>query len=377
MKQLKYILILTLLFVSMTITVYAEPSENEDIPLGQLTIKADVPSELADVKATVQFDIINTTINKTFGIYLYPEGNYDTMNLIEFGDYKIVEGTAVVLNKTQQRLDCTVELEPFSLNEENPNGDWSWTVTVKVIPNNENALETKNFFDVDDNKETSTVNTASNNTEENTSNNDGNTFTVPADNKYFPNMTLTEIKKWYIDEVNAFNASGGTTKNGTTYTLEECQKSVGHWAEWVYKNKEKQMAISYRGCVEAYNTEDTQEFYQVQKKIFDFIKEYEQENNTYLNFENWDKVAELESSTEPITSTNAEVPTDETETTSSAETEETTTLEPTEPTTEDTSDKDKEGKSIFGTYFFTIVIMIIVLIGGLIWKIKLNKSEDI
>lgn len=112
---------------------------------------------------------------------------------------------------------------------------------------------------------------------------------IPADNPYFPNMTITEIKQWYVNEVNKFISTGLSKKN-----LEEYKKSLYFWAKWTYEGSENRASTKYQALVENFNKEDTQEFYQVQMKMYDFVKDYQKRYNVYLNFENWDEMIETE-----------------------------------------------------------------------------------
>lgn len=367
MKRLRYILLTITMLILMTATVYAEPSE--DIPTGLLDLKGDVPEGL---NGTIEFTVYNKTIDKEIGISLSYYNGYEAMVFAEFGDYEM--SSAKFMNTNRQTLDCTISIEPFNVGNENPNGDWTYKVVVKVTPNSEDVNETvKTELEDAISDYLTGGNSSTNETSDNSANVDGNTLTIPADNQYFPNMTLTEIKKWYIDEVNKFIASGGTTKYGRTHTLEEYQNSLKLWAGWCYDKKENQSYTAYQAGVEEYNVEATQDFYQVQKKIYDFIKEYQEEYNTYLNFENWDKVDELEITTEAPSTSDVE------ENTSAVEEKETTTEAPSTSGDNNDGADDKEEKSFFDTLksaWLTILILIVVIIGGIVWKVKYNKSEE-
>lgn len=365
MKKLRYILLTITMLILMTATVYAEPSD--DIPTGLLDLKGDVPEGL---NGTIEFTVYNKTIDKEIGISLSYYNGYEAMVFAEFGDYEM--SSAKFMNTNRQTLDCTISIESFNVGNENPNGDWTYKVVVKVTPNSENVNETvKTELEDAISDYLTGGNSSSNETSDNSTNADRNTLTIPADNQYFPNMTLTEIKKWYIDEVNKLIASGKTNKNGKSYDLEYFQKSLKSWATDVYEEDETGMIIEHY-VVEGYDTEETQEFYQSINKIYEFVREYEEENNIYLNFENWDKVDELEITTEAPSTSDVE------ENTSAVEEKETTTEAPS--TSDNNNDgNDKEEKSFFDTLksaWLTILILIVVLVGGIVWKVKYNKSEE-
>lgn len=108
-------------------------------------------------------------------------------------------------------------------------------------------------------------------------------FRVDSTNAYFPEYTVKEIKAWYVKNVNDFIATGKTDK-----TLKYFQEHVAEWADWVTDMPEAALNISYRVDVNKYNKEETQDFYLVQKRIYDFIKDYTKETGLYLNFNEWE-----------------------------------------------------------------------------------------
>ncbi len=218
--------------------------------------------------------------------------------------------------------------------------------------NNEYML---NFSNWDKVNELSTETTTTNSTE-----NSGNTLTLPADNKYFPNMTLTEIKKWYLDECNKFVATGKKSAGNQFYDVEYFKQCVENYSEYSFNKKEKRMLSMYMTIVDGYNKSDTQEFYQVQKKLYDFIKDYHANNEYMLNFSNWDKVNQLPT----------EAPS------SSEESTQTPTQQVTEPTAESTEtstvanndEGDKTSPNIIIIAVPIIVLLIITTVAIFLWK---------
>ena len=89
MKRIKYLLV-TLLLLLMTTTVYAEPSD--DIPTGLLDLKGDVPEGL---NGTIEFTVYNKTIDKEIGISLSYYNGYEAMVFAEFGDYEMSSATSI------------------------------------------------------------------------------------------------------------------------------------------------------------------------------------------------------------------------------------------------------------------------------------------
>lgn len=318
-------------------TMYLMPvvilyTDNNIDAYGTIKVDADVDDEL---QGTVEFTLKNMLTGTLYSFSLSHANGYKGSCTVQFGKYEIVDYR--IFDKNRKKVDGTVYLDNFEVGLENPNENWTWylypivtyvadeevTTTKKVT---EKESDTTNIYDIlnnlgkeDNEKETT------------------DTLVIPADNPYFPNMTLDEIKIWYIREVNAFISSGGTTKSGWTYELEDYQKSLKYWADDTFDKDKYGMQIEYRGSVEAYDTDETRHFYEVQKKMYDFIKEYQEENNVYLNFINWDIAVEKESTSTIPTSNHTS--SFEPETTSTSEKfsspEETTTVYISEPSTVD------------------------------------------
>ncbi|MBR6537755.1 MAG: hypothetical protein IKT67_11220 [Lachnospiraceae bacterium] len=108
------------------------------------------------------------------------------------------------------------------------------------------------------------------------------TYRIADDNAYFPGMTIPEIQEWYTKEATRFVNSGKSE-----LTLEELQADVTKWADWVGRKNDSILKPKYRVDVEAYDTAETKEFYEVQKKIYDFLWDFYKESESTLNFSKW------------------------------------------------------------------------------------------
>lgn len=284
----KILLTLTLLFIlSISSMVYAVPPLDDDKSYGDVTFKGNVPSDLDNV--TILFEILNTTTNEKTGVELSYLNNFETSFFAEFGDYEIIPSTTKVLTKDRKNLDCYVNFVPFTVGMNNPNGDWTWIINVDVTKNfTEEEESEKDEFeeaiinylnnsngngDIDEDEKETDISKLDNTSE----------LLIPKENEYFPNMSLNEIKKWYVIEVEKFINTGKTN-----YTLEKYKNDICIWADYCFEKKENQAKIEYQAMVLKYDKDDTRDFYEVQKKMYDFIKDYQETTGLYLNFEVWD-----------------------------------------------------------------------------------------
>ena len=136
--------------------------------------------------------------------------------------------------------------------------------------------------------------------------------------------------------------------------------------------------IEYRGSVEAYDVEETKHFYEVQKKMYDFIKEYQEENNVYLNFTNWDIAVEKEStSTIPTSNPTSSFEPESTSTSEkSSNAEETTTLYLSESSTVDDNSSSSKTFVIILSIACSLALATLV-ISFIIFKQKRKKKTNI
>lgn len=367
------LLTLTLLFLlAISSVAYAEPTS-----YGDVTFVGNVPSDLKDV--SIIFEIVNKTTGTKTGVELSYLNGYKTNFMAEFGDYELVPQNTKVLSSDNKTLDCNVSIVPFTVGTNNPNGDWTWIINVDITKNfadNETGEKDEikdaiNDYLSDENKE-ETV------TQNNNDKNISSVLIIPSDNKYFPNMTLKQIKDWYISEVEKFIATGNAN-----YTLEEYKENVVRWANYSFKDKKNQMKTKYQALVEKYNKEETKDFYEVQKKMYDFIKEYQEETGVYLNFEKWDDIelekepstnteTELEDKKEPSTNTETE-PTIKDETTSQNNSENKQELATSEPKNDDTKDDTTEKSE---NNYLIFIIGAVVLLSAIAIVVIIFKSKS-
>ncbi len=108
------------------------------------------------------------------------------------------------------------------------------------------------------------------------------TYTIPEDNAYFPSMTIPEIQEWYTAEATKFVESGKLD-----VTLETLQDDVSKWSDWITRKNDSILNPEYRWIMKEYNSETAGEFYDVQKKIYDFLWDFYKETGKGLNFSTW------------------------------------------------------------------------------------------
>lgn len=379
LRLVSVIFILMLVFIS-NISAYAEPvaMTEDDIPDGYVDVTAEMPEGLT---ADVQFDLKNITTNEVLTVSLSHSNNNTTHFFANFGKYEMVEGTDKVTSVDKEILDCKVSVAPFEIGESNPNGNWSWYIKAIVKANGETVNQTKKTeLDgvIKDYLQNENNSNGSNTHSEESSNKGVTILTISQTDTYFPGMTLDEIKDWYINEVNNFNSIGGTNVRGKAYTLEEFQESVANWAKWIFEDKKNQSYSEYKAMVEGYDSENTRDFYESQKKMYDFIKTYEENNNVMLNFEVWEKTSLIPNTSENITTEdNNQL---ENNTNDGTLIDENNTTEDKKETKKETVDNDKKKSNSLidklKSAWLTIIIIIVVIIGGIVWRIKYNKSEE-
>lgn len=362
MKKLKFFLFIAIVISISTLSVYADEEY-----YGVLEITADVDDSL---KGTVNFSLKNTLTNTVYSFSLSYLNGYYTNKFVLFGPYQLVD--YIIYDNNRKIVDGKVELEDFEVGMENPNGNWNWYLkpVVTYTPNKETETTTKKKTDKTDKEEKTTKKEEEKTTEQ---------LVIPTDNKYFPGMTLNEIKKWYTNEVTAFNKEGGKSENGRSLTLEEFQGRIKDWADASFDNKKYSMQIKYQAMVDGYDTDETRHFYEVQKKMYDFIKEYQNEHKVYLNFIKWDVAEEPTSSTDKEPTSKQEETTSIEESTSKQEETTSNVEEQTSTEKKGADSDDKNDSSFWGKLkdmWLTATIFIVALIGTIIFKIKYAKRED-
>jgi hypothetical protein len=349
-------IIALLAFATVPTVAHAEP--NNDTIYGMLTIELSMPT---GVVGDVTLTLTNITTNEDTTVFLTASQGNKYSFTAPLGTYKLKSSS--VSSTDGYSLGYTVVLDDFTMDMTNPNGDWSWTVKGEVkaeLPtekpttaptNSPNPIESGNPHGEE------VVGT------------DILTFTIDENNAYFPNMTIPQIQEWYTKEVTAFISSGKTELK-----LTEFQSDVSLWSDWVTRKNDSTLNIKYRVKVEAFNKEGTTDFYEVQKKIYDFLREYYKENGTSLNFSTWsyENIVSEEPTTTPTPEdSNIDKPTETIEPTTE---ELVSTVEPTATPTPEP--KENKFISVLKSAWFSIIIIILLIIGGIVWKIKYKKSDD-
>lgn len=253
MKKILAFLLVVLATVSMGATaVYADEASQ-----GKVYLRLEFPVGLmADSYITLR----NTATNED-EVILIPAKDKGTVSFTkEFGTYTVVDSLVRTIDGV--KLNYSVVLADFTLNEEN-SGEGR---TLELVGNVRNNVLLG--------KDNPTPTPAGQNSIFN--------YRIAEDNAYFPGMTIPEIQEWYTKEATKFVNSG---KSATT--VEELQADVTRWADWVIRKKQGTLETKYSVEVEYYNTAETKEFYEAQKKIYDFLWGFYKETGKTLNLDKW------------------------------------------------------------------------------------------
>jgi len=251
-KILAFLLIVLTTFSMGAATVYADETSQ-----GNVYLCLEFPVGLmADSYITLR----NTATNED-EVLLIPAKDKGTVSFTkEFGTYTVVD--SLVRTTDGVKLNYSVVLADFTLDADNSGEGRTLEIVGNVI--NNKLLG----------KDTPTPTPAGQNSIF--------TYKIAEDNAYFSGMTIPEIQEWYTKEATKFVDSGKSE-----LTLEELQADVTKWADWVYRKNDSILKPKYRVDVEAYNTAETKEFYEVQKKIYDFLWDFYKESGSTLNFDKW------------------------------------------------------------------------------------------
>lgn len=324
----------------------------DETPHGKVNLTLDFPTGLmADAYVTLRN--ITTNDEKTYLVRAKDGGKLSFM--AEFGTYSLV-GSSVCTTEGIE-LEYSVVLNDFSVDESNPNGDWSWDVEG-IVRNNKLLGKTTPTPAPTPAAQDSIL-----------------TYTIEDNNAYFPGMTIPQIQAWYTNEATKFVESGKLD-----VTLEVLQADVTKWADWVTRKNNSILKSKYRVDVEAYNTDETKSFYNVQKKIYDFLWDFYKETGKGLNFNTWVYETEIEQPTATPTPVVDEVITPTAEPIEELKPipTEVPAEEPSEEVMAPTDTPKKENKfiAILKDAWVTILILVVVLIGGIVWRTKYKKSDD-
>lgn len=353
MKRFFLILLISIVFVaSYSMTAHAEPAEDDEV-YGMINLSVNMPIGVA---GNVLITLTNTTTNEDVSVMLaWANGNKYSF-ITKLGSYTLKNSS--VETTDGHSLGYYVELEDFTLDLSNPNDNWQWDI-VGIV---------KAEVPADIKPNESTGNSNSHTEDENTS---VLTFMIDSNNAYFPNMTIPQIQEWYTKEVTDFIKSGKTTTE-----LNEFQEEVTMWADWVARKNDSILKTKYKAKVEAYDKDDTKDFYAVQKRMYDFLREYYKENGVTLNFDTWtyETVVPPSEPTEEIMPPPSSELTEEIAPTPSSEpTEE---LRPAPPIESEQPQTENKFVSILKKAWFTLLILVVIIIGGIVWRVKYNKSND-
>lgn len=360
MKKRFFILIFALLSVmAFPIVASAEQisTDEEDI-YALVNLSIDMPTGVGgDVKVT----LTNITTDKEVTVLLSSKQGNKFSFVTMLGTYTLKSSSVSTIDGYS--LGYMVELDDFILDKTNPNGDWSWDIVGKVKA--DYASDILKIAEPEATEPEPTVSSDSPQGEED----DIFSFTIDSENTYFPNMTIPQIQEWYTKEITSFIENGKTDIELSVY-----QDDVTMWADWVSRKNDSTLNIKYRVKVEKHEKDGATDIYKVQKKMYDFLRDYYKEHGTTLNFNKWvyDKeVVLIEPTPKPT-----EIPTPEPTEIVTPE------LEPTEIVTSELepieTEKGKENKflNVLKSAWLTIVIFVLIIICAVIWRIKYKKSDE-
>lgn len=353
----KYVIFLlgivcALMFVTVPLQVSAEEAEDEYYGKINLSVKM-----LKSVVGNVYVTLTNTTTQDDITIMLPSENGNKWSFTAKFGHYTLKSSEVKTIDG-YPLTNFVVIMDDFTLDESNPNGNWQWNVEGElraVFPDEEPTKPVESPHGEEENH-------------------DIFTFKIESDNPYFPDMTIPQIQEWYTKEVTAFIESGQTDKK-----LEEFQEDVTAWSGYVTRNNASGLSIVYRADVEKYGKQDeTRDFYEVQKKMYDFLRDYYEKNGKALNFNRWiyDDMPEPTKEVTPELSATPE-PTKEATPVLSATPEPTKEATPVlSATPEPEPKKENRFIALLKRAWFTLLILGIILVGGIIWKSKYKNTDN-
>lgn len=266
MNIVKKVLFLLVVSLFTSLNVFATEA---DTPTVELNFSLDMPrGVVADVKVT----LTNIDTGKDTTISLQSSnGNKFTFNA-EIGTYTLKKADFSISG-------YVVKMDDFTLNLEMKPPIFNVVADVKADTsfifenNNQNNKNQSNQTNEDNNKVTHG---------EEISNEEKSDFITDNSNKYFQNMTLDEIKQWYTNEVVLY-----INKSHTDKKLEDFQSAITLWADWVTRKPNSALDTTYKLEVDMYNTENSRDFYNVQKRMYDFIRDSFATQELVFNFEVW------------------------------------------------------------------------------------------
>lgn len=358
MKKYFLILLMMALFAFRTVPVRAAEPMEDDKVYGLVNLSINVPGE---VVGNVVVTLTNTGTNEDTSIMLQPGNGYKYTFTLELGTYTLKESSVTTTDGFP--LGYHVEMDDFTMDLTNPNGDWHWDVEGKVratVPTSEPKDDPwdDDFWGDDSNDDEG-------------DDPDIFTFKVDDDDPYFPGMTIPEIQEWYTGEVSSFIESGRTDKK-----LSDFQDSVTAWTSYVANPGDQRQIAKYQVWVENYNVDDTKDFYAVQKKMYDFLKDYSEKHGVSLNFSTWTYDVPVPPAGEPseevtVPSSEPSEPSEEVSAPSSEE-----PSEEIAPSLEDERHSGNKFLDILKSAWLTILVLIVAIVGGIIWRVKYKKSDD-
>ncbi len=274
MKKIKTILPILLLLVTLFMSPCMAKAE-EDTISGMVNFTADMS---AVGSANVYLTLTNVTTNKDYTVaLLLSKGNKHT-SFLPLGSYTLKSSKVTSTNDYEAVFEGFIAaMDDFTIDYSR--ADFIWDIPVDITLDMESILAEGNEIPTYTSKEDDNHAFAES---------EADVFRIESDNAYFPGYSIKEIQTWYAEEVKKFLETGLTTKN-----LQYFQNSVEYWSDCLSRSSEATIELTYKVDVLKYDTEETQEFYKVQKKIYNFILDYAKDTGKYLNFEDWEEMEEV------------------------------------------------------------------------------------
>ncbi len=371
------------------VTAYATETEQdkqseEDVFVG---VNFYVTFKNAQTGGDVFIWLQNKTTEQFYSVSL-PDANGNTIfSLLPLGDYTMINSEIRSTNGYIDN-DCEVILNDFTLDLSKL--DWEIEIIAKLKPYDADRTTKEEEVEVTPSEPVATdVNRIIEELPQYLK--DIFSEKIEEDNKYFPNMTVYEIQMWYVENISEFINNNKIDKDLDFFT-----EKLAEWAEWVGNGKEdKWLNPLFNVCVKPYNKNDTVTLYEIQKKIFDFIKDYYDETGKSLDFSNWnyDEIfmfsnitpevldilkngADEAPTSEPIVITPVEVQPVVTVTSTPVP-----TVEPaketivTEEPTPSPAPAENKFLSILKSAWFTILLLVVIAVVGIVIKIKYKKKN--
>lgn len=375
-RNITYMMMIAILFVSV-FTLKTEFANAADIETTmKITIKMNIPDD--SYPMNIQMYFTNRDTNKQYYVECSADQNYEYYLSAPAGTYTLSSYAVYnIANDPPLLLDYVITFPDFAVTPADNDKVYSGDMMERAL------YEAINGTTEEETTEGHTGDSASNVADPMQTTNEQEIayYTIPEDNAYFPGWTIIEIQSWYKDAVATFLQTDfaiqmeeeylGGNSPLTNKMPEYYYEGVNNWTSRAASSYSSLQETALLNRVERYNAEETQDFYQVQKKIYDFIADYYKQTGLQLNFSIWNYTSIADPG---ITAEHQE---EVTETTGDNVEQE--VIEETENENEEAAEEVEVEETEQGfNYSVLIVIVIVLLVLAIIalLLVKMNKAKE-